>query len=71
MPLKSMVHFRRLTLLVLLFAAGCNSTPGDFDVVIRGGDVYDGLGGQPIRADVALNDDRIAEIGDLGAFSGT
>jgi N-acyl-D-amino-acid deacylase len=71
MLLKSMVHFRRLTLLVLLFAAGCNSTPGDFDVVIRGGDVYDGLGGQPIRADVALNDDRIAEIGDLGAFSGT
>jgi N-acyl-D-amino-acid deacylase len=66
-----MVHFWRLAWLMLLFAAGCNSTPGDFDVVIRGGDVYDGLGGQPIRADVALNDDRIAEIADLSAFSGT
>jgi N-acyl-D-amino-acid deacylase len=71
MALNSMVHFWRLAWLMLLFAAGCNSTPGDFDVVIRGGDVYDGLGGQPIRADVALNDDRIAEIADLSAFSGT
>lgn len=71
MRLNSLIKFRRLAWLVLLFVAACNSAPGDFDVVIRGGDVYDGLGGQPIRADVALNGDRIAEIGDLSAFRGT
>lgn len=71
MSLNPLIKLRRLALLVLFLVAACNSTPGDFDVVIRGGDVYDGLGGQAIRADVALNGDRIAEIGDLSAFSGT
>src|SRR6187397_2033085 len=33
------------------------------DVVIRGGEVVDGLGGEPARADVAIDGDRISEIG--------
>jgi N-acyl-D-amino-acid deacylase len=33
------------------------------DVVIRGGTVYDGSGGAPIDADVAIDGDRIAKIG--------
>ncbi|HTG18222.1 MAG TPA: amidohydrolase family protein, partial [Blastocatellia bacterium] len=36
-----------------------------FDVIIRGGMVYDGTGGAPIRADVGINGDRIAAIGNL------
>ena len=36
-----------------------------FDVLIRGGTVYDGTGGPPRRADVALRGDRIAAVGDL------
>ncbi|HLA78542.1 MAG TPA: D-aminoacylase [Vicinamibacteria bacterium] len=36
-----------------------------FDVIVRGGTVYDGSGGPPRRADVALAGDRIAAIGDL------
>lgn len=35
------------------------------DLVLRGGDVYDGSGKAPVRADVGIRDDRIAEIGDL------
>src|SRR5690242_4038527 len=35
----------------------------NFDVVIRGGSVYDGSGQPPIVADVALSGDSIAAIG--------
>jgi N-acyl-D-aspartate/D-glutamate deacylase len=37
-----------------------------FDVVIRGGDVVDGTGCAPMRADVGIRDGRIAEVGVLG-----
>lgn len=35
------------------------------DLILRGGVVYDGLGGEPITADVAVTGDRIERIGDL------
>jgi N-acyl-D-amino-acid deacylase len=37
----------------------------DFDVIIRGGTVYDGTGTEPQQADVAIRGDRIAGIGDF------
>jgi N-acyl-D-amino-acid deacylase len=37
----------------------------DFDVLIKGGTVYDGTGNPPVRADVGIKGDRIAAIGDL------
>ena len=40
------------------------------DVIIRGGMVYDGLGGEPLVADVAIDGDRIAAVGDLDVASG-
>jgi len=39
--------------------------PEQYDTIIRGGTVYDGLGGAPVMADVAIKNDRIAVIGDL------
>ena len=39
----------------------------DFDVIIRGGTVYDGTGTEPQQADVAIRGDRIAGIGDFKA----
>ena len=39
----------------------------DFDVLIKGGEVYDGTGAEPKKADVAINGDRIARIGDFSA----
>jgi N-acyl-D-amino-acid deacylase len=36
-----------------------------YDVLIKGGTVYDGTGGAPIKADVAIEGDRIAAIGNL------
>jgi N-acyl-D-amino-acid deacylase len=57
--------------LIAVLLAACSSGPGDYDVIIRGGSVYDGLGGEAIVADVAINGDRVADIGDLSAFKGT
>lgn len=37
----------------------------EYDVIIRGGTVYDGSGGPPVVADVAVRGDRIAAVGDL------
>jgi N-acyl-D-amino-acid deacylase len=37
----------------------------EFDVLIRGGTVYDGSGKAPRRADVGLKGDRVAAVGDL------
>jgi len=43
-----------------------------FDLLIRGGTVYDGSGGEPYAADVGVRGDRIAAIGALaGARAGT
>jgi len=37
----------------------------DFDVIIRGGTVYDGTGAEPRQIDVAIRGDRIAGLGDF------
>jgi N-acyl-D-amino-acid deacylase len=37
----------------------------DFDVIIRGGTVYDGTGGPPRRVDIGIQGDRIAAVGNL------
>ena len=49
------------------FLVSCSSDP-DFDLVIRGGTVYDGTGEASgiRRADVGIAGDRIRQIGDLG-----
>jgi N-acyl-D-amino-acid deacylase len=39
--------------------------PGDFDVIIKDGTVYDGTGAEPKQADVAIRGDRIAGIGNF------
>lgn len=38
-----------------------------FDLVIRGGHVVDGLGSDPLRADIAVSGTRIAKVGDVEA----
>ncbi len=42
---------------------------GPFDVVIRGGTVYDGTGGEPRRADVGIRGDKVEAVGDLSKAS--
>ena len=67
-PLRCVVS----TLLLGLALVACRSTPPAprYDVIIRGGAVYDGRGGVPQVADVAISGDRIAAIGALGDATG-
>ena len=54
-----------------VFAAACgggdNAPAVRYDVIIRGGTVYDGSGAPGVIGDVAIEGDRIAAVGDLGA----
>ena len=46
-----------------------NIIAAEFDVILRGGDVYDGSGAPSYRADIGLVGHYIAEIGDLSQRS--
>src|SRR5438067_51820 len=59
------IIFSMLSSLLAAEASGSPQNPTDFDVVIRGGTVYDGTGAEPKHADVAIRKDRIAGIGDF------
>jgi N-acyl-D-aspartate/D-glutamate deacylase len=48
-----------------LAVAAAQQAPASFDVIVRGGTVYDGTGEAGRRVDVGLRSDRIAEIGGL------
>ncbi len=57
---------------IILFAASSSfvsvaraEAKAPFDVLLRGGDVYDGSGKKPRRVDVGILGDRIAAVGDL------
>ncbi len=73
------MRLSRVPLLVLVwltaFSIDSRSTPfpqpAPFDVVIRGGTVYDGTGAPGRRADVGIRGDRIAGVGDLSDIPAT
>lgn len=52
-----------LLLAVIMVVASCKKQ--EYDVIIRGGNVYNGTGTAPVVADVGINADTIAFIGDL------
>jgi len=55
-----------LGLFTTALLSGCNAEKSyDYDLIIRGGDIYDGAGGAPFKADVAIAGEQIAFIGDL------
>lgn len=56
-----------LALLVVVSLSSCASDEpaASYDIIIRGGTVYDGLGNTPVQTDMAINGDRIAAIGNL------
>lgn len=54
----------RLLMCLVLLAVGCDRRD-QFDVIIRGGTVIDGMGTPPTRVDIGIRGDRIAKVGDL------
>src|SRR5215471_14169351 len=68
------IKLRRLLTMTLILASliattqgqpRAKSQPQSFDIIIKGGTVYDGTGGPPVKADVGIKGDRVAAIGDL------
>ena len=59
--------FRNFALLFIAIATPMVAAPSqsEFDVVIKGGTVYDGSGGTAKQVDVAIRGDRIAGLGDF------
>src|SRR2546426_10597550 len=55
------------TIVVEALAQNRSPSPSaaDFDVIIKGGTVYDGTGAEPKRVDIAIRGDRIVGIGDF------
>ncbi len=51
-----------LAALLLLSCASPSAGPA-YDLVVRGGVIYDGSGGAPYRGDVAIQGDRIVKVG--------
>ena len=62
------MHLRILiiSLVVAGLASACGpSQPADYDLVIRGGTVFDGSGAPGVVADVGIRGDRIVAVGDV------
>ncbi len=57
--------FAAVLLFVCGFIAACTQ-PTSYDIVLRGGTIYDGSGGQPYVGDLAISGDSIAALGDIG-----
>ncbi len=60
-------HILVVTTVIALAACGSGA---DYDVVIRGGTIYDGSGNAPIVADLAIAGDTIVAIGALDEMRG-
>jgi len=58
----------RMTLVCLIVLLASCTSPSH-DVLLRGGTIYDGSGGEPFVGDVAIRGDEIVAIGDLDSLS--
>jgi N-acyl-D-amino-acid deacylase len=63
-------NMRFLLLASLVFLTGLQDRAQTYDIVIRNGTIYDGSGNSPFRADLAIQNDTIAFIGDLQNATG-
>ena len=61
-----------LPIAAAVFLAACaqRAPAPEYDLLIRGGTVYDGSGGPPYVADLAVDGDRIVAIGRLDGAPG-
>ena len=69
------INLQKLLALTLIFALSLiaivqgqprsKSKPQSFDIIIKGGTIYDGTDRAPVKADVGIKGDRIAVVGNL------
>jgi len=58
------------TFLICAVMNTLHASANEYDVIIRNGMIYDGSGSAPYKGDVAIQQDRIAAVGDLGDARG-
>jgi len=61
---------RLSAVLALSLVGGLAAPASHYDVLVRGGTLYDGTGAPPRRADVGIRGDAIAAVGDLSSSAG-
>jgi len=55
-----------LTLIIVAMTTGCSeSQPVDYDLVIRGGTIFDGSGSPGVVGDIGIRADRIVAVGEI------
>jgi N-acyl-D-amino-acid deacylase len=57
--------------LALSFIASAQAQQNSYDIVIKNGMVYDGMGGKPRQGDVGVKGDRIVAVGNLKSAKAT
>ena len=62
-PFLSLILIFALTLMTYAQGNRGPAAQPQFDIIIRGGMVYDGTGRAPVRSDVGIKGDRIAAVG--------
>ena len=67
---RSLPCLTALCLLLALPGAARAAEPETYDLVLRGGTIYDGSGGKPVVGDVAIRGDKIVKVGALGDARG-
>ncbi len=60
---------RTLLAPVLALLGACSSSSRTFDLLIKNGTIYDGNGGEPFQADIAVVNDRVVAIGTLNGLA--
>lgn len=55
-----------LASILCLLLTACAPEPASYDLILRGGTIYDGSGEKPYTGDLAIKGDLIAALGDLG-----
>jgi len=63
-------HLAVAALVAVTFLSACTA-PVNYDVILRGGTIYDGSGQPPFTGDIAFDRDTIAAYGELGDATGT
>ncbi len=62
---------RLIFVIILCVTLSACAEPTSYDVILRGGTIYDGSGDNPYTGDIAFNGDTIAALGDIGEATAT
>lgn len=71
MTLQNQAKQRTIGIAIACGLLAACAPPASHDLILRGGDIYDGSGGDPFVGDVAISGDTIIALGDIGDATAT